>query len=43
MPDENFPKINSVIFVRNITGENSQRTNLVMLSVTIVRAIPRLQ
>ena len=36
LPDENSPTINSVIFDRNITGENSQRINLVMISVTIV-------
>ena len=36
LPDENSPTINSVIFDRNITGENSQRINLVVISVTIV-------
>ena len=37
LPDDNSPTINSVIFDRNITGENSQRINLVMISVTIVK------
>ena len=31
LPDENFPIINLVIFDRNITGENSQQINLVMI------------
>ena len=35
LPDDNSPTINSVIFDRNITGENSQRINLAMISVRI--------
>ena len=37
LPGENSTTLNSVIFDMNITGEISQRINLVMISVTIVR------
>ena len=38
LPDENSPIINFVIFDRNITGQNFQRINLVMILVAIVQS-----
>ena len=37
LPHENSPILNLAVFDQNSTRENSQRINLVMISVTIVR------
>ena len=36
LPDENSPKLELVTLDRNMTGENSQQIDLVMISVTVL-------